>query len=767
MAAYSGKGASAKPSLRLSVVAVIVVSALIVVGLQVLATWRNTQHVAKIFNQIKAIEQKEQLTNEKTRGEIIKLRVENELRSFFWHSLLTGLVPLVTAFVAVMTAWISLRKYLDARDKERLDRAAEDLRSALNQLASKESRERMVGVVGLQHFFSLDKRDYHLRAMSALVAAARLEKNSEVLRSIRIGVEQAVRTVDSTVLHEVSWQGVQLVNADFKSRMLADIDFRDADLENADFSDCNLTGARLTNACLKGARLDKAILAGADLAYADLAGASLRGANLDRANFRHVSVLDLDLSGADLCKTEFNASEFPWELTKHWRDAKLEQFVQTQLLERYGAEPTGVVILMLMWEVPPLVAGGTWTACYHLARNLRQRGANLKIVVPWDEALIMPAPFGSEVEVIPLGIRLPEPTVSIYGDAQWWSPYAQSGWTPSWSSPYGFAGVYGTPTTSWGSYAASISPYGEFPFGRLYSRGTTLLRLTDEFKQRLLRLARSVRFDLIHAHDWVTFAAARAVSSVHRKPWVAHFHSLEVDRRPHMPDSIIVRIEKGAVDGADGLTVPSNVTGGRLKQFYKATEQRITVVPNSLSPSPVAPADMGEFETKRVVFLGRLTKQKGLDRFVQVAAHVLRRDSVASFVVYGSGEEGDRYRRSSDVKFFGPLDWHERARAFGGASVVLVPSRSEPFGMVVLEAMLHRVPVLYPADAGVAEVITSGVPIDPSDIAAMAEDVHRLLNDWAFWESVVEKQSEEIARFPEKNFENTLLSLWKDLTEDD
>jgi glycosyltransferase involved in cell wall biosynthesis len=421
-----------------------------------------------------------------------------------------------------------------------------------------------------------------------------------------------------------------------------------------------------------------------------------------------------------------------------------------------------------MWEMPPLVAGGTWTACYHLVRNLRQQGANLKVVVPWDEALIMPAPFGREVEVIPLGIRLPQPATSIYGTAQGWSPYARSAATPSWSSPYGFAGVGGSSTAMWGPYAASISPYGgTIASARLYSSGTTLLRLTGEFKQRLLRLIRSEPFDIIHAHDWVTFAAAEAVSAGHGKPWIAHFHSLEADRRPRTPDSIIAHIETEAVNSADHLTVPSKITKGRLEQFYKAPQEKITVVPNPLSPSPVTPADMGEFETRRVVFLGRLTEQKGLDRFAHVAARVRQTDSSVSFVVYGSGEEGDRYRYSSEMTMRGPLDWHERARAFRGASVVLVPSRSEPFGMVVLEAMLHRVPVLYPKDAGVAEVIRSGVPIDSGDLPAMVEAIRQLLSDRVFWESVVAKQSIEIGDFSRRGFEKTLQSLWKDLAGED
>lgn len=748
-----------------SIAAVIIVAAIIVIGLQVLTTWQNTQHVAEIFEKIKNIEQ-EELLNEKTKSEIIKIRVESELRGFFWHSLISGLLPLVTAFVAVVTAWIGLRKYLDTREKERIDRAAEDLRSSLNQLASKEPLERNVGVVSLQHFFTPDKREYHLRAISALVAAARLEKDSEVTRSIRLGVEQAVRCVDADILRGVSWQGVQLTNADFKSLMLAGIDFRDADLENADFSNCNLTEARFTNASLKGARIDEATLVNTDLAYVDFAGASMQNTKLDNANFNHARVLNLDLRGADLRKTEFDTDEFPWELTKHWREAILESTVREQLIQRYGLKPTGAVILMLMWEVPPLIAGGTWTACYHFVRNLRQQGANLKIVVPWEQAKLMPAPFGREVKIIPLGIRIPEHTVSAYGEAHGPSPYGQSGWNPAWSSPYSFAGSYGAPSTFRSPYAASVSPYGGLIYqGLSYGQGPTLLGLTEEFKQRILYLVRSEQFDLIHAHDWVTFPAARAVSSAYKKPWVAHFHSLETDRRHREPDAIIERIEKGAVKGAESLVTPSKVTREKLKKLYNASGDKIKVVPNSLSSSQVIPS--GEFETKRVVFLGRLTEQKGLDRFVNVASKVRRADPTISFVAYGSGEMGGLYRYQSEIALLGPLDWHNREKAFRGASVALVPSRSEPFGMVVMEAMLHQVPVLYPEDSGVAEVMDAGIKVDTNNIEAMAEEIQRLLKDWDYWIRVVEKQTKDIIHYGERKFEKNVLMLWSELSEDE
>lgn len=241
--------------------AVIILFALAIVGLQIWATIQNTRQVERIIHQIEPL-QTQQLSNEKARQEVISLRIQNELEAFFWSSLLNALGPMITAFVALVGAWLGLRNYLDTRSRERLDRAAGDLNSLLENLVSEEPRERAVGVVGLQHFLTPDKQEYHLRVLSALVTAARLEEDTEVMRGIRIAAEQAVKNLPEDVLRQVSWQGVKLRGVNFAGHRLQNLDFRDADLEDADLTGCDLSGVWLTNARLNGAKLDKSILQG-------------------------------------------------------------------------------------------------------------------------------------------------------------------------------------------------------------------------------------------------------------------------------------------------------------------------------------------------------------------------------------------------------------------------------------------------------------------------------------------------------------------------
>lgn len=721
------------------------IGAVLILAVHVLVTLEDTRRVAGIVQQIANVDST-QLSHERTRGEIVKLQAELEVRRFFWRSLLTGLLPLVSALVALATAWIGLRKYFDAREKARLDRAAAELRIALEKIASNEPRQRTIGVLGLQHFLTPDKVDYHLRAFSALLAAARQEGDPEVLRTLRIAAEVAISSVDPSVFRSVSWRWVHLPGVNLSKADLHGVDLRDTKLEDADLTECNLRGARLMNATLLGARLERAQLEDADLTYADLAGASLHRAVLSRARFGHVKVQNTDLDGCDLRGALFDLDEFPWTVTKGWRRALLKQSDHETLIGKHGPEPGGIRVLMLVWEFPPLVAGGTWTACYHFVRRLRQIGVDITVMVPWEESAIEREAFGNDVRVISAGIAPPWNDASAPSG---FSPYAQA-----WSL-YGRIGA--TPFGPYGSYASLLNHGGQ----RNQTHGTVLLRLVEQFKLRLPRLMTTDSFDIIHAHDWVTFPAAQALAATHNTPWVAHLHSTEVDRRHDSQDAVIVGIEKDAIDSATAVVVPSRVTEFVLRSSYGILPTRTTVAPNVLSSVAVAPAEMGRFETKRVVFTGRLTAQKGIDRFIDVAASVRKQLPTASFIVFGTGEDAPRYMGSSVAEFRGPLDWSERGQAYRGASVIVVPSRSEPFGMVILEAMLYRVPVVYTRDAGAAEVVAAGIAVDAGDVAAIAEVVRRLLTDGTYWENIVVEQTRMLTAFLETRAEEALVTLWE------
>jgi glycosyltransferase involved in cell wall biosynthesis len=764
----------------------IIVLAISVAAISITFTIQTAREVEQIRQELKALPL-DKLEVEKTRSEVLSARVEGQLTRVLWNNLFGGLGTVFTALAAVIAAWAGFHRYLDTRDKERLDRAASDLSSALKHLASDKSRERAVGIAGLQHFLMPDKEEYHLRALSALLTVARSETDTEVMRGIHIAVEEAVQTIPSSILKRVSWQGVRLGNVALPGADLSGIDFRDAWLEDSDLQGSNLQGARLVAARLNGANLDHSDLRGADLWYADLAGTSLRSAKLEGANLRDVKVVDLNLEGAELKGVIFNRETFPWEKTANWRKAIHDPETIIELIERFGPAPQGPKVLMLMWEIPPLVAGGTWTASYHMIRNLRQQGADVEVVVPWDRTLVQEQPFGREVEVTYLGIQAPLISASPYsgqsGGRQPGSPYSSTNFDPGAWSPYartrigpsgsGFYSPYGRQTSEPTTYSPYGAP-GTYPYYSAYgrsmparreqagSRSTGVLRLIEQFTKRFVSFTKDTPYTLIHAHDWVTFSAASTAAERDNRPWIAHFHSTEADRRPADPDPIIMRIEEQGAHDSTAIIVPSQFTSSRLEEFASTTHSKRSVIPNSFSLHSVRAEETGRFETSRVVYLGRLAEQKGVDRITSIAQKLHEMLPQVEFWIYGGGEIHPEMRLPY-IQFQGRLAWNERGKAFGGATAILMPSRSEPFGMVVLEAMLHQVPVFYPQVSGAAEVLQSGIQINPADSAGTADALYHLLMDREKWENTVREQLAEIESYPLRHYERKVIQVWNAL----
>jgi len=248
---------------------------------------------------------------------------------------------------------------------------------------------------------------------------------------------------------------------------------------------------------------------------------------------------------------------------------------------------------------------------------------------------------------------------------------------------------------------------------------------------------------------------------VHGTPWIAHFHSTETERQLERADSLTMRIEAAAVQAATQIVVPSNATANAVKGQYAAAADRVHVVPNVLSDEVVPAADMGRFESKRVVFLGRLSRQKGVDRFCQVAEKVQQTRSGVTYEIFGEGEERSSLEYRYAVQWRGALAWDQRSRAFRNTTLLLVPSRAEPFGMVILEAMQHQVPVIYANISGAAEVLDRGVKVNADDIDAMTAQVFRLLNDFEAWEDTASGEAQEIAAYAKRPFEDRLIALWE------
>ncbi|MGZ8345708.1 MAG: glycosyltransferase [Allosphingosinicella sp.] len=741
------------------------------------------------------------IERERLRQETIAKQIENKSKALLWTNLLGALVASLGLVLSIAGAVGTAFAYIESRERERTDRRdaqardredrlAAALNDTLTRLVSKEPRERKVGAAGLIYFFAPDRADFHLQAFAPLIAAASDKSEIEdVRRSLRLAIEQGIRSIDNAQLRTQSWKDVWLQQADLAGTDLSGLDFRDADLRDANLRGARLNGTDFTAAQLQGADLSKADLSGATLTYADLAGGSIAGALLAGTAVDGMKVLNLDVAGTRIGGDVTGWRDLPWEAARDWRLANFDPAIREELDRRYGEAAPDLHVLMLVWEMPPnYVAGGTWTACYHLVRKLRQRGANVTVVAPWRRDLIADTPFGVDVPIVGLDIVPPPDQLSPYGAAAWspyagpvgspygapsWSPYGGGAWSPYGGTAPGFGSPYGSP--AYGPYGGvpSWSPYGGPPGWSPYPgaaadygrhgldpamAGSSLYRLMGEFSRRLQRYLADQKVDLIHAHDWVTFDAARTAAESTGAPWIAHFHSTETERQHERENVLTLRIEQMAVDNAARIIVPSQITTDVLVKEYHAKAERLAIVPNLLSERAPAAFNMGRFETKRVVYLGRLSRQKGADLFVAAVTKAREQVSLQAEIV-GSGEEPVMWQYWINRR--GAVPWEERSDAFRGASLVVVPSRFEPFGMVILEAMQHRVPVIYPEHSGAAEVLVSGVKADPFDSAGIAGHIVHLLGDLGAWEATVRGQADEIDAYPDRCYEDQVIAVWR------
>ena len=562
------------------------------------------------------------LEEEKTRQETLKLRLENEQRSVFFQALLGTLSTSVGIIVAMSGVWIAFAQYMNSKERERMDMASKDLENLWQGIAmASNPQAQAASVAALQHFLSDDKAEYHDRVAAALALASRMKGRDKIVEeTLRPIVEKAMRQITDS-MRRVSWQGARIQGPDFSELDLSGFDFRDCEFVEANFRNSTLTGARfdaanLTRSCFEGANL-----CGANFEHADLADADFQRAQLQAADLRHIKLMNVNLTDANLQDTKLTLFKTDWRLARDWRSASFSAGVKEQLLARYGPHVQGPRVLMLLWEFIPKVSGGLWTASYHLLRNLRSRGANVSVAVPLARSDVSFFEFGNEIPLLPLG-----------GD----NP-AAAGFTTYQDKPDQTAAA-----------AASYDAYSS------YGSDLTPLQVSNWFAAVAVQTVedKKLNYDVIHAHDWQTFPAAKAVAELLKCPWVAHFHSTERDRRQEYPNSSIEQIEREACQFANAIVTPSEVTRARVMQLYSVPPDKMQAIPNCLSDDGSAiHVPPSTREAKRVVFTGRLSKQKGPDYFLEVARFVRtrldRRD--ISFVMYGKGEMMSTLQSSSII----------------------------------------------------------------------------------------------------------------------
>jgi len=379
-------------------------------------------------------------------------------------------------------------------------------------------------------------------------------------------------------------------------------------------------------------------------------------------------------------------------------------------------------VLMLGWEYPPHIAGGLGTACEGLTRALARQGASV--------CFVMPRVSGDEsADHMKLMDTTPRPEASVTaGEAE--SRVSRVG-VPAALRPYWSESDYLAET------AVAAERHGGGTTGRSRAAGrvhygSDIFSEVAHFTHGVLDACEDLDFDVIHAHDWMTFPAAVALHDRTGKPMIAHVHSLEYDRSGRNGMNPRIRdFEKMGLSHANAVIAVSHYTKGIICGEYGIDHEKIHVAHNGIYEKEVVQhyqAAHTDWPKHVVLFLGRVTYQKGPDYFVRAAAKVVPHLPDILFVVAGSGDMLDQIKqltRDLGVEqyfhFPGFLRGSSVEEMFSVADLYVMPSVSEPFGIAALEAINFDTPVLLSKQSGVSEVVGHSLKFDFWDVDRLAD----------------------------------------------
>jgi glycosyltransferase involved in cell wall biosynthesis len=396
-------------------------------------------------------------------------------------------------------------------------------------------------------------------------------------------------------------------------------------------------------------------------------------------------------------------------------------------------------VLTFGWDYPPQTAGGLGIACWGLTRELVKEGVEVIFVLPRSQPVFGGGRFiFADVERL---VKLREVRSGI-------APYLGS--------------------------QSMVEVFDATGKRKLYSR--TLLQEVHAFAHRAAEIAREEDFDIIHAHDWTSYLAGVAAKRASGKPLILHVHATAFDQAAsHNIDPEVYKIEREAFAEADCIITVSDYTRRMIVERHGADPAKIDVVHNGCDTHepPRHEPTLQELKAqgkKIVLYHGRITIQKGVDYFVEAARRVLEVDPNVVFVISGNGDMTAQIMHrvaalglSKHVIFAGALWYEDRDRMYQSADLVVMPSVSEPFGLVPLEAILHGTPSLISKQSGVSEVISHVLKVDFWDVDEMANKILAALRYPVMRNQMVREGRMEIQRLSWRNVAQKVLTLYRRL----
>jgi len=277
-----------------------------------------------------------------------------------------------------------------------------------------------------------------------------------------------------------------------------------------------------------------------------------------------------------------------------------------------------------------------------------------------------------------------------------------------------------------------------------------LFKQVHTYGSKALDAARNGSYDIIHAHDWMTGVAGVMIKRALNIPLVVHIHSLEYDRNSQPENSWIFEIEKIILNEADKVIAVSTYTKHILETVYHIPATRIKVIHNGIAPIESFRLTK-HFPEKLILFIGRLTYQKGPEIFVEIASQILTQTPKVRFAIGGKGDQLPEIIRKTaqarigdKVHFTGQLKRDEVNQLLAMADILLMPSVSEPFGLVALEAAQFGLPCILSKYAGVAEVLTHAPKANPTQPEQWADLVMEILEDDQRYHDIVAGQQQDL-----------------------
>jgi glycogen(starch) synthase len=391
-------------------------------------------------------------------------------------------------------------------------------------------------------------------------------------------------------------------------------------------------------------------------------------------------------------------------------------------------------VLMLGWELPPHNSGGLGTACYQLCKALSRHDLDLEFILPYK------AEHG--IDFMDITAAQPQGVASVL----------RSG-------------------IAYDSYKYILEDGSE--------EWMNIFDQQQLYEHAVAGMVHGKEFDIVHAHDWLTFRAAMRVKEMKGCPIVLHVHSVESDRAGARPGNPLVHeIEEVAMHMADRIIAVSEHTKRCIVRDYGIPAEKIEVVHNSIEAGDITPLDttnaykylaaMKGLGYRVVVNIGRLTVQKGLPNLLLAAKEVIDRAPKTLFLIVGSGEQYYELIEQAAALGIGQnvlfTDFQRGKNlrdAYAIGDLFVMPSVSEPFGLTPLEAIAYGTPSLVSRQSGVSEVLNNCLKVDFWDIKEMANQITAVVQSDALRDELLSNATFEYQKFSWKDASDKVVRVYQ------